>query len=376
MSGQDEGQLKVRLGGLLNDIDPHPAPFDAVIRQGRGIKRRRQATVAGGLAVIAAGAVLAPVLLHGQASRSGPVAPSPTRPHYSVRVSPPAPDAGTGVIASGSINGWHWQATLSGSGDNVAASVSGFARMGGVSAAPPLAGQYGSFDGSSDDAGHYAYVGPVAKAVRYFTVTLSNGQTLTLHPQPWAGQHYVAMVLPTRLEAENAIAYGAHGELGYAIPFNYGGSATFVTWLRPGQQGPAVAGAEVGYGGTGRDRWFAMAWVGPWGLCERVHEPGGGGVDGSCASAGGVSESGLVWGDMSGGVGAPELGQAKPDVAYILVTRSDGSVVRIRAVHLAGYRYGLLAMIRPAKSGIRSWTAYDASGKRLASGTGDPLELR
>lgn len=375
MSIQDEGQLKVRLGSALDGIEPGPAPLAAVVRQGTGIRRRRQAAVAGGIAVIAAGAVLAPALLHGQQT-GRELIPAGPLPHYSVKVSPPGASARAGLIATGSINGWHWQATLSGSGDNVAASFNGFARMGSVSAAPPLAGQYASFDGSSDNAGHYAYVGPVAKAVRYLTVTLSNGETLTLHPQPWAGQGYVAMVLPTRLQAENAIAYGAHGELGYAIPFNYDGSATFETWLRPGQQGPAVVGTDVGYGGTGRDRWFAMAWVGPWGLCERIHEPGGGGVDGSCQSAGGVSESGLVWGDMGSAVGAPELGQAKADVAYVLVTRSDGSVVRIRAVHLAGYRYGLLAMIRPAKSVVRSWAAYDAAGKRLGGGTGNPLELR
>jgi hypothetical protein len=375
MSIQDEGQLRVRLGSALDEIEPGPAPLAAVFRRGTVIRRRHRAAVAGGIAMIAAGAVLAPALLDGQQTGRDSV-PSGTLPHYSVKVSPPAKGAKPGVIATGSINGWHWQATLSGAGGNVGASFNGFGRMGSVSAAPPQAGEYASFDDSSDNAGRYAYVGPVAKAVRYLTVELSNGQTLTLHPQWWAGQRYVAMVLPSRLEAENAIAYGASGELGYAIPFNYGGSATFVTWLRPGQQGPAAAGTDVGSGGTGRDRWLVMAWIGPWGLCERVHEPDGGGVDGSCESAGGVSESGLVWGDMSSGVGAPELGQAKADVAYVLVTRSDGSAVRIRAVHLAGYRYGLLAMIRPAKSVVRSWTAYDAVGARLGSGTGDPLELR
>jgi hypothetical protein len=377
MSGQDEGQLKVRLGGLLNDIDPHPAPFDAVIRQGRGIKRRRQAAVAGGLAVIAAGAVLAPVLLHGQASRSAPVAPSPTRPHYSVRVSPPAPDAGTGVIATGSINGRHWQATLSGSGSNVGADFGpGFPLMGSVSGALPTAGQPVMFVSESGNASGFAsYVGTVATSVRYLKVTLESGQPLTLVPRSFAGRQYVAMVLPEALEVENAVAYGAHGELAYAIPYNYGGSATFQTWLQPGQQGPAPAGASIGFGSGGRGRWSAIAYVGPWGLCERVREPGGG-TDGVCQDIGKASPAGLVWGDMSGGVGAPELGQARPQVAYVLVTRSDGSVVRIRAVHLSGYQYGLLAMIRPAKSGIRSWAAYDASGKRLGSGTGDPLGLR
>jgi hypothetical protein len=376
VSSQDEGQLKVRLGSLLDQVDPHPAPVASVVRRGTGIRRRRQATMAGGLAVVAVGAVLAPALLHGQASRSGALVPSPRLPHYSVRVSPPAPDAGSGVIATGSINRWHWRATLSGSGRRVSADFgAGFPLMGSVSGASPTAGQLATFTSESGNASRFAYVATVAKSVRYLRVTLERGQPLTLIPQSFAGQRFVAMVLPGALDVDNAVAYWAHGELGYAIPYNYGGSATFQTWLQPGQQGPAPAGASIGFGGSGSGRWSAIAYVGPWGLCERVREPRGG-TDGVCQDIWKASPAGLVWADMGSDVGAPELGQAKADVAYVLVTRSDGSVVRIRAVHLAGYRYGLLAMIRPAKSVIRSWAAYDAAGKLLGSGTDDPLELR
>jgi hypothetical protein len=372
VSIQDETQLRVRLGTLLGDIDPCPAPVTAVVRQGRGIRQRRRALAAGGVAVIAAGVVVAPSLLYGQ--RTPPSAgPPPPPPHYSVRVSSPAAGAGPGVIATGSINGWHWQATLSGSGSKVTARFGDFASVGSVSAALPSAGQYAAFDGASDNAGHYAYVGPVAQAVRYLTVSLSNGQTLTLYPRAWAGHRYVAMVLPQRLEVGRAVAYGAHGELGYSIPFNDVGFATFQTWLPPGRRGLAATDTDVGAGGTGRGHWLVQAFAGPWGLCERAWEPGGG-LDTSCATVG-TAMSGLVTADFGGGVGRPETGRVRLDVESLLVTMTNGSVVRVRAAHLDGLPYGLVAMIRPAASGVRGWIAYDAHGRRLGSGRGDPLSL-
>jgi hypothetical protein len=88
------------------------------------------------------------------------------------------------------------------------------------------------------------------------------------------------------------------------------------------------------------------------------------------------SHFGLVTGQFGSGLGAVEVGLARHDVAYLLVTRSDGSVVRVRAVHVAGYPYGLTAIIRPGHPSFTSWVAYDADGHKLGSGKGDPVGFK
>lgn len=372
MSIQEERELSQRLGNLLGWIEPHAAPFESVVRQGRGIKRRRQAAVAGGLAVIAAGAVLGPTVLRSELA--APPAAAQTR-HYTVTVSPPAKGARPGVIAAGSINGWHWQATLSGTGDNVGVTFGqDFPLM--SLGKPALAGEFAEFEAEGDGASRYGYVGPVAAATRYLTVTLADGEVLTLHPQPWAGYRYVAMVLPEKMRVLRAVAYGAAGVLGYAIPFNFGDSATFQTWLRPGQTGPARATARIGSGGSGHSRWAATAYVGPWGLCGEVYDPGADGPGGFCQPVDGRLQFGLVTGQFGSGPGGVEVGLARQDVAYLLVTTSVGSVVRVPVVHVPGYPNGLTAMIRPGHPAFTSWVAYGASGNRLGRGNGDPVGFR
>jgi hypothetical protein len=369
VSIQEERELSQRLGDLLGGIESHPAPFESVIRQGRGIKRRRRAAVAGGLAVVAAGAVLGPTVL-----RSDLTAPPPAArtPHYTVTVSPPGRGARPGVIATGSINGWHWQATLSGTGDNVGVTFGkDFPLMALGSAA--LAGAPVSLDSEGDGPARdpsNGYVGPVLGTVDYVTVTLANGQMLTLHPQPWAGHRYVAMVLPQKLRVIDAAAYGASGMLSYAIPFRYEDNTIFQTWTRPGQTGPAQATAQIGAGGRGRYRWTATAYAGPWGLCVEVAGAQGGGF---CQDVERQTPFGLVTGQFGSGSGRVEIGLARQDVAYLLVARSDGSVVRVPVAHLPGVPYGLTAVIRSGHPAFSSWVAYDARGSRLGSGKGDPV---
>jgi hypothetical protein len=368
---QDEGQLRVRLGSLLDDIDPHPAPVSAVVRHGRGIRQRRRAMVAGGVAVVAAAAVLGPTVLRSELS-TPPVAPAP---HYNVTVSPPAQGARPGVIATGSINGWHWQATLSGRGDTLGVTFGkDFLLMALGKMAP--AGDPVSLDseggGQARDPAN-AFVGPVLGTVDYLTVTLANGQLLTLRPQSWHGDRYIAVVLPQKLRVVNAVAYGATGILSYAIPFMYEGNTIFQTWLRPGQTGTAQATAQIGAGGSGRYRWTATAYAGPWGLCVETSGSQGGGF---CMNVDGRTSFGLVTGQFGSGAGGLEIGLARPDVAYLLVARSDGSVVRVPVTHVPGYPEGLTAIIRPGHPSFTSWVAYDATGKRLGSGKGDPVGFK
>jgi len=369
VSVQDEARLRSRLGTLLGEISPAPAPVGSVIRRGRRISRRQQAAAAGGIAVVAAAAVLGPAVLRSELA-AGSAAPGPA-PHYSVSVSPPGNAARRGVIATGSVNGWHWQATLSGTGNSVGARLGqDFPRL--AIGTPYLADDLALLESTSDGASRYAYVGPVAAPVRYLTVSLADGQQLILRPQPWAGHRYVAMVLPAALRVRKAVAYGRAGMLGYAVPFYFGADASFQTWLRPGQAGSARATALIG---SGSSQWSATAYVGPWGLCVTVYDPGGIGPGGFCQAVSQVS-FGLVTGQFGGVADNVEVGLARHDVAYLMITRSDGSVVRVKVAYVAGYPYGLAAVLRPAHGGFASWVAYNAHGRRLGSGKGDPVRLR
>ena len=266
--------------------------------------------MAGGVAVVAGAAVLGSTVLRSELA-GPPIAPAP---HYNVTVSPPAQGARPGVIATGSINGWRWQATLLGTGSNVMGDFGpsfGYFQIG---TQVPLGGEFASFDSEGRGTGpaeRIAYLGPATAAVRYLTVSLQNGQTLTLYPQRWSGHRYVAMILPAELQVEEAVAYGAHGELGYAIPFDYAGAASFGAWLRPGQTGRVEATARIASGGSGSGRWTAIAYVGPWGLCMRAAVFGGG----YCQAILPASETALVSGEYGSGPSGLEVGTARHDVA-------------------------------------------------------------
>ncbi len=128
--------------------------------------------MAGGVAVVAAAAVLGPTVLRSELS-APPIAAQ--TPHYNVTVSPPAQDATPGVIATGSINGWHWQATLS--RDRRAMSWRDFGPSFGyfqIGSQVPLGGEFAAFDSEGRAPGPPS-ASPTSvrrpQTVRYLTVT-------------------------------------------------------------------------------------------------------------------------------------------------------------------------------------------------------------
>lgn len=137
MSIQDERDLRDRLGGLLGGIEPRPAPVTAVVRRGRGIRMRRWASVAAGLAVIVAGAIVLPGLL-----RAGTAAPAAPRP-YTVTVKVLGLTAPAGVIGEGTIGTSRWRVVIDrtmGDGCSVGPSVLTCGRAyGAAQAAAPAA---------------------------------------------------------------------------------------------------------------------------------------------------------------------------------------------------------------------------------------------
>src|SRR5712691_6275965 len=91
--------MRQRLGDLLQEIEPPPAPLETIIRRGRGIRLRRTGAAAGALGlagIVAAATVLASPTGPGEAGLPVTVPASGTA----------GPD---GVFASGSVNGHAWR---------------------------------------------------------------------------------------------------------------------------------------------------------------------------------------------------------------------------------------------------------------------------
>jgi hypothetical protein len=357
MSSDNEREIRSRLGGMLDTITPAPAPVSAVIARGRGVRRRRRAAVAAGLAVvIGLGAALPGILRLGSPS---PVASARSQ----VTVSPPGRGAAPGLIATGTVNGRHWQAKLQGSGGTAYVAISGIApiqQVTGVTAADADPASL-SVIGSPPNT---ALVGAVRADITELTVQLPGGTVLDLHPVAWHGRRWVAIVFPSRPGITSIAAYGRRGEVAYAVPFNHDEP---VGWLKPGDRGPARATITFGSGVAGGQAWSAIARVGPWGRCleggpARVC---GAGLS-SLVSQGQLAEQ-MACGPFTAGT-TFYLGAAAPDVRSVRLHLSDGSSIRVRPVTVGQSRNFAFTVGQGLR--LTRWTAYNASGQQLGAGRG------
>jgi hypothetical protein len=365
-----ERELRERLERLLDDIEPRPAPVAGAMRMGQRIRLRRRVLAAAGLVALASAAAAVPSLLH----RPAPL-PAPPLVN-SVTVHPPGRGAGSGVIATGSVDGQHWVARLKGSGKHV------IARFGPGYQSVPLGGQAGSgpdlvdFESIGGAAGAIGYVGPVVPSVAALDVTLDNGQVLDLFPQRWQGHRYVAMVIPVTLKVTDVVALGSAAYLqpefvgddvvGHAVPFEYDGQAIFDEWLGPGKSGLARRTVRLAAGYTGSHHWSATVYAGPWGLCiETVRSAD---ANGACIDTGDSARLTALTSPFAL-AGPVDIGFARPDVRYLVLTRSDGSQFRVRVARVDGY--ALFAFPASKRQRIVSWYAVGASAT-LGGGQGNP----
>jgi hypothetical protein len=325
--------------------------------------RRWGAAVALGLAVAAGLAVAVPAALR---SPGPQVPPASVHRAYSVTVSPPGKGARPGVIATGSADGLRWQAAVSGSGSSAGVRFGVNFPLMPVPAVANPAGLAAVGDGRRN--GDIAHIGAVAAQVRDLTLSLANGSVIVLHPEAWRGQRYVAFVLPVGLGVTELAANGSGGMLSYAVPFSYGGQATFNIWLRPGQPSLARSTARLGSGVAGGQRWSAEAHAGPWGICVVIATPPSGWTTGCSQVSTPQATTDLRQAFMFGS-GPADVGQARSDVAYFRLALSDGSSVRVPVVRVDGTSY--FAVANSAKR-VVSWIAYGASGTVLGSGSGNP----
>jgi hypothetical protein len=335
VSIDDQRDLYERLDRAVGAITPRAAPVEGAMRRGRGMRLRRRSAVAAGVTVQA-----------------------------------PGPHAPAGLIASGTVNGKSWQLVedrlvpgLAPRGQ-VMIQVSGAAFGGAgptteVPALRPDGTAPVSFTGMSATSTQVQF-GAVQANVSYVTVRLGNGTLLTLHPARVYGARVVAFAAPMGATVISVTAHSRQGDIATAIPFNGpAGMASFGTWLRPGQHGLARASGRIGSGSYLGGAWSAAAYLGPWGVCMEA-EGGGGCVD--TTSVSGLGTNVRFW---TAGVPGVAVGSADASVVRIAVTSPDGKTMEVHPVTVGGARFFAF----PIGTGSRpwKWTAYDSSGKVVAS---------
>lgn len=361
MNIQDERDLRDRLGGLLNHVEPRPAPVASVVRRGKGIRMRRWITVTAGLAVIAAGPTLLPGFLQGHT-------PVPFPPlNYKVTVQPPGRGARPGLVAQGTINGKRWQVVLARS---MGAGCTPDAHLltCGMGFPPAVVGRAEVNLASSSANGTQYVLGAVGARVTRVTVQLSNGTEMQLTPTPIGGRRWVALAAPV-LTIRRAVSFAGQTELGYAIPFVSASAGTiFGSWLHPGQAGPPRAAFRIGSGSVGGTSWSAHAYVGPWGVCLI----GAGDVTDCIPSpAELVLRHALNSEVMCGPAGIANwyAGKVAAAVQAVRLRLSDGSSTSARPVQISG---GARLYVVAVPKGVRfvTWDALDGAGRSLGSGTG------
>jgi len=372
VSVQDERELRERLGGLLGEIEPRPAPVFAAMRQGRGIRMRRWVAAAAGLAIIAGGVAAIPALFGAR-----PPAPATHRHyHYTESVHPPGKNAQVGLISSGTQDGHQWKIVMSGHGRRLSVSGAGLTQSSGpdLSSPEPVSATEG---GGPGPGGNMTYVAAVRKDVTSVAITLAGGKTLNLVPVPYQGHRYIGVVWPYGIPVESAVAYHGSTELAYSVPRD---RTWLENWWLPGQVGPARYTGTVGAGVTDGRHWRYAAQIGPWGYCYSLN-------DGTTDCLTGLHPvelhtasghiSPMLCGPFQNDTGTEPtvvLAAAGPDVWRVVVTLSDGTTQRISTVDADGARMLALGYGHGLK--VVSTTEFDAAGAVVGTAPASTLNCR
>lgn len=365
MSIQDERDLRTRLGGLLDSVDPAPVPAARVMRRGRVIRMRRWASAAAGVAVLAAGAVVLPGLIRGHQQ----VTPAASR-HYSVTLQDLGPTAKAGLIGAGTINGKHWRVVLDNSqGDGCALETYLMA------CGQQYGGNVGPRQVNLNAAGGgptQFQIGTVGPDVTRVVIRLSNGRELDLLPISAYGHRWIAAAAPLHAMI-GAETFVGRSEYQHAIPYVGSTYTEFVTWLRPGQPGLPRAFATVGSGTIHGVAWSTSVSMGPWGYC--VAFANGGTcypTTTSLAPRIGKPLLQLTCGPLYPGAGRPVGASGvvliPAGVKNVLIKFADGTHLRLVATYVGGTR--AIGYAIPSRPKVVRTLEYGFAGQLLASLSG------
>jgi hypothetical protein len=360
VSIKDEQEIKERLN-VLGTVEVSPPPYLTAVRRGKSVRLRRRAFAAAGVAAVVLLGVLVPRLVPhvGQ--------PGPVTPRYDVTVHQPGPGSPSGQVAWGTINGKRWQLRVVAQ-QGISNGCTFFGQdvqcvPGEASASPDQVSFIYAMSG-----GTQFQLAAVGADVTKVAVTLGNGTELTLRPTVVDGKRWMGFAAPTRLAVSRAVSFAGTRELGYAIPYNGASGAQFIAWLRPGQQAAARASYRIGSGTLAGKHWSASAYVGPWGVCVE----GVGAASWCAGSAADIQPNGAPTSYFTCSPGTQAVSfaaAAESSVATVRFRLSDGTSLSVRAVSIAGgdkaYAFAVANGVR-----LRSWTAFDAAGKQVGTGSG------
>jgi hypothetical protein len=358
VSIKDEQEIKERLN-VLGTVEVSPPPYLTAVRRGKSVRLRRRAFAAAGVAAVVLLGVLVPRLV--------PHVGQPAPVTYDVTLHQPGPGSPSGQVAWGTINGKRWQIRVQAQ-QGISNGCTFFGQdlqcvPGEASASP---GQVSFVYASSGDT--QFQLAAVGADVTKVAVTLGNGTELTLRPTAIDGKRWVGFAAPTRLAVSRAVSFAGTRELGYAIPYNGASGAPFMAWLRPGQRGAARASYRIGSGTLAGKHWSASAYVGPWGVCVE----GVGAASWCAGSAADIQPNGAPTSYFTCSPGTQAVSfaaAAESSVATVRFRLSDGTSLSVRAVSIAGgYRAYAFAVANGVR--LRSWTALDAAGKQVGTGSG------
>ena len=350
------------LSAAFSAVEPGAAPVEAAMLHGKKIRNRRRAgLLAGAVAVVAAAVVGVPAFTHDEAL------PQPTTTHIRVTVNPPGPHSPAGLIASGLIGNQRWdvivQSPSSSNCEVTGINLAFLACEGGLN--PPDAGDPIALGGSGGGTGnapqYFVSYGTVRADVTSVRVVLSDGTVLNPRPTMVGGRRLVAFATPTGVPVDSLTAYSRTGEIATAIPFNgpAGDSEpSFSQWLRPGQAVPGRLSGTIESGTANGQAWRATAYLGPWGTCVVF------GGDTDCFSPEQHPQTGAV-----GGSSLDEWGTAAASVSYLMVTPKGGiAPARVNVIAVGHQKFWAIQLSKNEQMGGH-FTAYDAAGKLIASGS-------
>jgi hypothetical protein len=210
-------------------------------------------------------------------------------------------------------------------------------------------------------------VGEAAADVTYFIVTFTDGQQLKLLPVTVGGHRYIAWMAPLSLAIDSVVAhlggpYSDSGLTATAVPFEQpGGPPVFGLWQGAGEAAPPRDAQVIGAGAADGHAWKVTAYEGPWGTCF-VTDPAGS----QCVQSAKLDTTAILgWGDAS--PVERGFGSAAPGVAAVRITLSNGKTVTAHPVGVGNQ--DLFAF--PTGRGVTpaGWTAYDAAGRKVGSGS-------